>query len=125
MPFREGSEVKKGDLLFVVDPRPYKAQLDQAHSQVGLYMASLKVARTTLARDLAINARVPNSVSQQQIDQEQAMVDEAEARVRAFAKSKELYALNHEFTRVTSPIDGQISRYYLTLVNLVDHDTTL
>jgi multidrug efflux system membrane fusion protein len=125
MPFREGSEVKKGDLLFVVDPRPYKAQLDQAHSQVDLYKASLKVARTTLARDLAINARVPNSVSQQQLDQEQAMVDEAEARVRAFAKSTELYTLSHEFTRVVSPIDGQISRYYLTLGNLVNQDSTL
>src|SRR5262249_50747940 len=125
MPFREGSEVKAGDLLFVVDPRPYRAQLDQAHSQVDLYKASLKVARTTLARDLAINARVPNSVSQQQLDQEQAMVDEAEARVRAFEKSTELYTLSHEFTRVVSPIDGQISRYYLTLGNLVNQDSTL
>jgi multidrug efflux system membrane fusion protein len=125
MPFREGAEVKAGALLFVIDPRPYKAQLDQAQGQVDLYRASLRVAKTTLARDLAINARVPNSVSQQQIDQEQAMVEEAEARVRATQKSMELYSLSHEFTRVTSPIDGQISRYYLTLGNLVNADTTL
>src|SRR5262249_7014186 len=50
---------------------------------------------------------------------------EAEARVRAFAKSTELYTLSHEFTRVVSPIDGQISRYYLTLGNLVNQDSTL
>ena len=56
MPFEEGAEVKAGDLLFVVDPRPYKAQLDQAQGQVDLYQASLKLAKTTLARDRAINA---------------------------------------------------------------------
>jgi multidrug efflux system membrane fusion protein len=125
MPFQEGAEVKAGDLLFVIDPRPYETQLGQAQGQVDLYKASLKVARITLARDLAVNHRVPNSISQQLIDQQQAMVDEAEARVRAAERSTELYALNHEFTRVTSPIDGQISRYYLTLGNLVNQDATL
>ena len=73
MPFKEGAEVKKGDLLFVVDPRPYKAQLDQAQGQVDLYQAQLKLARTTLARDRAINNLVPGSISQQQLDQEQAV----------------------------------------------------
>src|SRR5579883_394701 len=81
MPFQEGAEVKKGDLLFVVDPRPYKAQLDQAQGQVDLYKASLKLAKVTLARDRAINALAPGSISQQQFDQEQAVVDEAQARV--------------------------------------------
>src|SRR5258708_7727873 len=42
MPFKEGSEVKKGDVLFVVDPRPYKAQYDQALSQVDLYKSAYK-----------------------------------------------------------------------------------
>ena len=125
MPFQEGEEVKAGDLLFVVDPRPYKAQLDQAQGQVDLYKASLKLARTTLARDRAINAISPGSVSQQQLDQEQAVVDEANARVKAFQKSMEISRLSHEFTQVVSPIDGQISRYYLTLGNLVNQDQTL
>jgi membrane fusion protein, multidrug efflux system len=125
MPFQEGSEVKAGNLLFVVDPRPYQAQLDQAKGQVDLYRASLKLAQTTLARDRAINALSPNSISQQQFDQEQAVVDEADARVKAYEKAMELYRLNHEFTRVVSPIDGQISRYYLTLGNLVNADQTL
>ncbi len=125
MPFKEGAEVKAGDLLFVVDPRPYQAQLDQAQGQVDLYKASLKLAKTTLARDVAISRLSPGSVSQQQFDQEQAVVDEAEARVKAFEKSMEIYRLSHEFTRVVSPIDGQISRYYLTLGNLVNQDQTL
>jgi multidrug efflux system membrane fusion protein len=125
MPFKEGAEVKVGDLLFVVDPRPYQAQLDQAQGQVDLYKASLKLARTTLARDRAINALSPGSISQQQFDQEQAQVDEADARVKANEKGMELYQLSKQFTRVTAPIDGQISRYYLTLGNLVNQDQTL
>jgi multidrug efflux system membrane fusion protein len=125
MPFTEGAEVNKGALLFVVDPRPYKAQLDQAQGQVDLYKASLKLAKVTLARDRAINERSPGSISQQQFDQEQAVVDEAQARVTAYEKSMEIYHLSHEFTHVTSPIDGQISRYYLTPGNLVNQDQTL
>ncbi len=73
MPFQEGAEVKAGDLLFVVDPRPYQAQLDQAQGQVDLYKASLKLAKTTLARDRAINSLSRGSISQQQFDQEQAV----------------------------------------------------
>jgi len=125
MPFLEGAEVKKGDLLFEVDPRPYKAQLDQARGQVDLYKASLKLARVTLARDRAINASSRGSVSRQQFDQEQAVVDEAVARVDAAERSMELYRLNYEFTRVVSPIDGQSSRYYKTVGNLVNQDQTL
>ena len=125
MAFKEGSEVKAGDLLFVVDPRPYKAQLDEAQGQVDLQKASLKVAKITLARDLAVNRRVPASISQQQIDQDEATVEESEARVRASEQARELYTLNHEFTRVVSPIDGKISRYNMTLGNLVKQDETL
>jgi multidrug efflux system membrane fusion protein len=124
MPFQEGAEVKKGDLLFVVDRRPYKAQLDQAQGQVNLYQAQLKLARTTLARDRAVNALAPGSISPQQIEQEQAVADEAKARVDAFEKSMELSRLNHEFTRVLSPIDGQISFYRKTRGNLVNQNET-
>ena len=50
MPFKEGAEVKKGDLLFEIDPRPYQAQLDQATAQVQLYEAQLKLAMANYAR---------------------------------------------------------------------------
>ena len=125
IPFKEGAMVKAEDVLFVVDRRPYKAQLDQAQGQVNLYQAQLKLTRTIFARDKAINARVPNSVSQEQLDQDQASMEEADARVKAFEKNMEVYKLNHEFTNVVSPIDGQVSRYYLTLGNLVNQDQTL
>ncbi len=125
MPFREGAEVKENDVLFVVDPRPYQAQLDQAHGQIDLYKASLRLARTNLARDRAIDASSPGSVSLQQFDQDQALVDEADARLKAYEKTLELYQLNYDFTRVLSQIDGQVSRYYLTRGNLVNADQTL
>jgi membrane fusion protein, multidrug efflux system len=124
-PFVEGAEVKKGDLLFEIDPRPYKAQLDQAQGQVDLYKAQLKLARTTLSRDRAIDVSSPGSISSQQFDQEQAVVDEAQARVEASQRSMELYRLSYEFTKVLSPIDGQTSRYYWTKGNLVNQDQTL
>lgn len=123
--FKEWSEVKKGDLLFEIDPRPYQAQLDQAISQVTLNEASLKLAQTNLARDQAIAAAVTNGVSQQQLDQDRAAVDEAQARLNAAKASTKVYELNLEFARVTSPIDGQISRYYMTKGNLVNQDSTL
>ena len=125
MPFKEGSEVKKGDLLFEIDPRPYQAQLDQAKAQVVLYQASLELAKTTLARYEALDKSTPGAVSKQALDQYRAAVVEAEARVEAQKKSLEVYRLNKEFTRIASPIDGQVSRYYLTLGNLVNQDQTL
>jgi len=125
IPFKEGANVKAGDLLFEIDPRPYQAQLDSAQGQVNLYEAQLKLAKVTLARDVALNSRLPNSVSQQELDQVRANVEEAESRVKAYQKNMEVYQLNHEFTKVVSPIDGQVSRYYLTLGNLVNQDQTL
>ncbi|MGO9597256.1 MAG: efflux RND transporter periplasmic adaptor subunit [Isosphaeraceae bacterium] len=123
--FEEGAEVQAGDLLFVIDPRPYQAQLDQATGQVNLYQAQLKLARSTLGRDRAINSMTPNSISRQQIDQDEAAVEEADARVKAYEKNRDVYKLNHEFTRVIAPISGMVSRYYLTLGNLVNQDQTL
>ena len=122
MPFKEGSEVRRGDLLFEIDRRPYQAQYDQADKQVSLYEAQLDLAEKTLARYAALDKA---TVSKQELDQYRASVEEAKARVSAAKKSLEIYQLNKDFTLVTSPIDGQISKYYLTLGNLVNQDQTL
>jgi multidrug efflux system membrane fusion protein len=125
MPFKEGSEIKEGDLLFEIDPRPYQAQLDQALSQIELNKAQLQLAKTTYARDRAANAGSAGTISLQQLDQDAAAVDEAAARVKAAQASSEVYKLNLEFCKVTSPITGMVSRYYLTRGNLVNQDQTL
>jgi membrane fusion protein, multidrug efflux system len=123
MPFKEGSDVKKDDLLFEIDPRPYEAQLAQAQSQVTLTEAQFKLAQATYARDSSVG--VNGAVSRQELDQDKAAVDEADARVKAAKAAVDVYKLNLEFTKVKAPIDGQISRYYLTAGNLVNQDQTL
>ena len=109
-----------GDLLFEIDPRPYQAQYDQAQSQVASNQAQLDLAKANYDRDFPV---VNNgAVSQPQLDQDKAAVDEAEANVKAAEASTEVYKLNLSFTKVMSPIDGQVSRYYLTAGNLVSQD---
>jgi membrane fusion protein, multidrug efflux system len=124
-PFKEGAEVKKGDVLFVVDTRPYQAQLDQAEGQVSRYQAQLDLAKTTLARYQGLASSEPGAVSKQALDQYKAQVIEADAALKAVKASLEVYKLNLTFCKVTSPIDGQVSRYYLTPGNMVNQDQTL
>ena len=123
MPFKEGAEIKKGDLLFQIDPRPYQAQLDQTVGQAKLYEAELKLADANLARGKELLG--PKAISQSDFDALVAAQAEAVASLNAARASTEVYKLNLEFTRVTAPIDGQVSRYYLTLGNLVTQDQTL
>ena len=110
MPFKEGAEVKEGDLLFKINPRPYQAQYDQATDR------STSTRRNSRGQgELRPNqevAKTPGAVSLQQLDQDKAAVDEADAAVKAFQASLEVYKLNLSFTKVTSPIDGQVSRYF-------------
>jgi membrane fusion protein, multidrug efflux system len=121
MPFREGAEVKAGDLLFEIDPRPYQAQLDQAEGQVKLYKAQFDLAQITLMRD----RQAGSAVSPLQLDQDAAAVAESRARLNAAEASTEVYKLNLQFTKVLSPIDGQVSRKIRTEGNLVNQDQTL
>ena len=125
LPFKEGTDVKAGDILFEIDPRPYQAQLDQATGLVNLYQAQLKLAKISYARDRAINQRVAESVSQQQIDQDIATEEQAIAQVKSYENNRESYQLNLDFTKVKSPIDGHVSRYYVTVGNLVNQDQTV
>jgi multidrug efflux system membrane fusion protein len=123
MPFREGTEVSEGDVLFEIDPRPYKAQYDQAKSQIDLNEASHRLAQQTYARDAYLAPR--GAASRQDLDTDRAAVDEAEARLKASRASLEVFQLNLAFTKVTAPIDGRVSRYYVTRGNLVNQDQTL
>jgi RND family efflux transporter MFP subunit len=118
-------QLQAGDVLFVVDPRPYQAQLDQARSQVGLYQAQLDLANVTHTRFSDLYKTTPGAVSKQQLDQYSAQVEEAQAQLKAYQASLEVYRLNLTFCYVLSPIDGRVSRYYVTLGNLVNQDQTI
>jgi multidrug efflux system membrane fusion protein len=123
MPFREGADVKAGDVLFEIDPRPYQAQYDQAFGQVLLSEARVKEAHADNLRAKELS-KTPGAISAQDIDRYQAAEEEAIAAVQAAKASLEVFKLNLGFCRVQSPIDGQVSRYYLTLGNLVNQDQT-
>ena len=115
---------KEGDLLFEIDPRPYQAQLDQAQGQVYLYEAQLKLAKANYLRAKDV-AKTPGAISPQDVDTYKAQQEQAEAAVKAAQASLEVFKLNLWYCMVTSPIDGQVSRYFLTLGNLVNQDQTL
>ncbi len=126
MPFKEGAEVKKDDVLFKIDDRPYKAQLDQAQAQVGLYESQLKLAKANLKRDQELFEKSKGAgVSRQTLDADLAQQEQAEAAVKAAQASLEVFKLNLEYTVVKSPIDGQAGRYNQPRGNLVMQDSTL
>ena len=110
-------------LLFEIDPRPYQAQYDQANGQVILNQARLKEAQADNARAKSL-ANTPGAISKQDLDRYQAAEEEAAASLQAAKASLEVFKLNLSFCNVTSPIDGQVSRYFLTPGNLVNQDQT-
>jgi multidrug efflux system membrane fusion protein len=124
IPFKEGATVKKGDLLFRIDARPYEDQRDVAKAQVALNEASLKYAKATNERFKALFKQNKGAVSERELDQYQALEEQAIANLNLAKANLEAAELNLEWTKVTSPIDGQVSRYYLTVGNLVNQDVT-
>jgi len=115
--YAEGSHVKKGDLLFQIDPRPFQAALDQAKAKLAQDEAQLKNNRldvqryTPLAKD--------NAISQQQLDNAIQATASTEALVKADKAAIESAALNLGFTRITSPIDGLAGLAQVQIGNLV------
>ncbi len=123
IPFEEGAEVKKGQLLFQIDPQPYEAQVHLGEAQVATSKAQLDLAKSNLTRASSLTKN--NGISAQELDQYKSAYDQAVAQLEAAQANLEIYRLNLQYTHVTSPIDGQVSRYFLTLGNLINQDQTL
>jgi RND family efflux transporter MFP subunit len=115
--FTEGSQVKRGDLLFVIDPRPYKAEYDRAAADVKRYKTALDLARIELVRVQRL--KDSGAVSEEELDERKSTVAQGEANVSGAEAALETASLNLNFTRVTSPIDGRVSRAEVTRGNLV------
>jgi multidrug efflux system membrane fusion protein len=116
--FGEGKEIRKGDLLFVIDPRP---------SQAALARATAELARATAQADLARGERVradqllaAHVISQDDYDRRVAAAREAEAAVQSAEAAVTTARLDLSYTRVTSPIDGRVGRAEITVGNLVN-----
>jgi RND family efflux transporter MFP subunit len=115
--FTEGSQVKRGDLLFVIDPRPYQAEYDRAAADVKRYRTALDLARIELVRVQRL--KDSGAVSEEELDERKSTVAQAEANVAGAQAALEAASLNLNFTRVTSPIAGRVSRAEITRGNLV------
>src|SRR5438309_4201922 len=117
IPFAAGAIVKKGDLLYVIDPRPYQADFDRAAAELERMEAQLKLAQIEL--DRAKELRGKNTISASEFDQKAATYQGAFAAVRSAEAAKNSAALNLEFTQIKSPVDGRVSDARITLGNLV------
>jgi multidrug efflux system membrane fusion protein len=115
--FQAGAIIKKDDLLYVIDPRPYRADFDRAAAEVERMQAQEKLAQIEL--DRAKELRAKNTISASEFDQKAATYQGASAATASAVAAKNAAALNLEFTQVKSPIDGRVSDERITLGNLV------
>ena len=119
--FKDGAIVKKGDLLFVIDPRPYQAELDRVTAELQLAQARLELAKSDYAR--AQTLLQFRAISQEEADTRAATERQAQESVEAARAAVKAAKLNVEFTRVTAPITGRISRKLVTEGNLINGGT--
>jgi RND family efflux transporter MFP subunit len=115
--FKEGGPIKRGDLLFVIDPRPYKADFDHATADVKRYKTAFDLAQIELNRVQRL--RDSGAVSQEELDERKSTLAQAESNVSGANATLESATLNLSFTRVTSPIAGRVGRAEVTRGNLV------
>ncbi|HEY0062940.1 MAG TPA: efflux RND transporter periplasmic adaptor subunit [Telluria sp.] len=121
--FKPGSVVKKGDLLFVIDPRPFQAEASRAEAAYGSARAKADLAKLEQSR--AERLLADKAIAQREFDEKASGLKELDANVRAAQASLDAARLNLAYTRVTSPIDGRVSKAEITTGNLVDGSVIL
>lgn len=121
--YKEGQEVRKGDLLFVIDPRPYKARLAQAEADLERARAEARLAQMQDKRaQTLVEAK---AISREEFETRRAASTQGDAAVRAAEAALDNARLDLQFTTVRSPIDGRAGRALVTEGNLATADTTL
>jgi RND family efflux transporter MFP subunit len=115
--FKDGSEVKKGDLLFQIDPRPFQAVLDQALAQQEQSKVKLELARSEF--DRASKLLDSKAISAEDYDTRSKAVREAEAGLRVTQAAVDKCKLDVEYTQIKAPLDGRISRKLMDVGGLV------
>ena len=115
--FKEGALVNKGDVLFEIDPRMYRADLERARGSVAQYEAHVRRLERDYERIKNLMARA--AVSREEFDRIEGDYREAVASLHVAEGNCDLAELNLEYTKVTAPVGGRISRYLVTMGNLV------
>jgi multidrug efflux system membrane fusion protein len=120
--FADGADLKKGDPLFTIDPRPFQAQLDAAQANLVQSKAALDFAKIQFARvqDL-IESR---AIARQDYDTRKNAVDVGEAQVKQNEAAVESARLNLEYTTILSPVDGRAGRRLVDNGNVITANTT-
>ncbi|MDD5166500.1 MAG: efflux RND transporter periplasmic adaptor subunit [Candidatus Omnitrophica bacterium] len=119
--FTEGQDVKKGDLLFIIDPAPYKAALDKARAALMEDLANLKLAKVTFDRNKKLFEK--QLISKQDFDKYQADLASAEAKVRLDYAEIELEKINLDYCYIGSPVDGVTGKRLVDLGNILSANT--
>jgi len=120
--FQDGENLKRGQLLFVVDPRPYKAQVDAAQATLAQAKAALDLAKIQFARDQEVIGE--RAISKQDYDTKKNAVDVDQAQVEAAAAALETANLNLEYCYIHSPIDGRAGARLVDVGNVVTANAT-
>ncbi|QGZ63968.1 efflux RND transporter periplasmic adaptor subunit [Paraburkholderia acidisoli] len=115
--FRDGALVKKGDTLFVIDPRPYQAAVDQAAAQVAAAQARSGYAQSDWERAQRLIG--DNAIAKRDYDEKQNGAREASANLKAAQAALETAQINLGYTRVVAPVAGRVSRAEITVGNVV------
>ncbi|HEY8548942.1 MAG TPA: efflux RND transporter periplasmic adaptor subunit [Vicinamibacterales bacterium] len=115
--FDEGAIVRKGDVLFQIDPRPFQAQVDRLRAELERARATVRRARSEMQRAERLAAE--RAMSHEEYERRASFAQESAAQVTAVEAALRAAELDLEFTRVTSPIDGRVGRAIVTEGNLV------
>jgi multidrug efflux system membrane fusion protein len=121
--FVDGASVKKGALLFTIDPRPFEAELARAQAQLNAVKARSELAQSELVR--AQKLLDSKAISKQEVDQLTSGSRTSQSDIQAAEAAVRVARLNLDYTQVRAPISGKVSRANITAGNLVSDQTVM
>jgi multidrug efflux system membrane fusion protein len=122
---KEGEYVGKDEILCEIDPAPFEAQLNASKAAVNQAIAAQSFAVATYKRYKDLHDKIKGSVSEQELEQYKAQEEQAKANLDLARENAKLATLNRDWTKVTAPIAGRMSRFFKTPGNIINQDSTV